>query len=1373
MSKYTIPFFILLLCSFFKAYGSRDEQKLYFRNIGIQQGLSHQMVNAIVKDSLGFVWVGTAEGLNRYDGTEFHVYRHDPGNPHSLSTSWINCLYITRDGSMFIGTEKGVNVYNPLKENFKKLSAKNDTRNLLGNLRIRCFCEDSKGYLWIGTLDGLIRLDRENGLISFHKLNHYDRDKMHNEICSLYEDAAGRLWIGTFDGLYCRENETGVFKPVPLCKENKTGNCLVSGLYSSPYDPSALYVAASGGLHVFNTETREEHLYNTHNSTIASNDIRAVILYDDHHLLAGTSLGLSVFDMTDRKFTNYSNSITDPVSLPTQIVRCLFQDDNGMVWIGTNYGIACCNRFRRPIDIHYINGMDAEEHTIRETVTDIAVIRDEIWLGTNNGLLRYSADMHLKQQYTTANSILPHNNIKRILIDRYGIMWIGTNNGVVYSDKSHRVFRRVDTGKDKFSFKYVYDIKEDNDGDMIVNISSGICFIRTERDTGGNVKQLHFTPIIIDNLVSSDNSDVPYFEPDRLDHVWIGTTSDGIFRYNKTHQTIVQYKNDPDEVSSLPSNRIYSIHTDTLNRTWIGTDMGLCRYRKETDNFEPIDIGSNLSVRSIVSDNANRIWVATSSWLIMFDYELNYKIVYDISQELKISDIEYNSNYIANDRIYLGGYGGFIVFRPQDIKVDIRRYPVRFTSFRLHNTPVLPDTEINGKIILDRSVTFSDRIRLRHDENFFRIDFALLNFASGTGNTYSYKLEGYDKEWITTDGEHSYASYSHIPPGRYTFLVHAANSDNIWSETPAHIDISIRPAWWSSPLAYAGYTLLFAAICMLTVYLVRIRMRLARELKLEIMRRETYKEINQTKMAFFTNISHEFKTPLTLILGPIETLLETATEGQRKMLLIMKQNAERLLRLISQIMDMRKIDTNQMKLCPSMGDIVSFGQEIYASFCDHARQRRIHYTFESHPSCIYMLFDRDKMEKIFYNLLSNAFKFTPDDGHIDLRVETGSCHGQEVVRITVSDTGCGIRTEDYPYIFDRFYQTDNVPHEQAEGSGIGLMLTKDYVKLHAGEIQVNSAPGSGSRFTVVLPCRNEFSAAQPAETQLTATGEEPVPPSPASASQLRKIVIVEDNEQMLDFMKTILEDTYEIYTASDGQKGLEEIRHTYPDLIISDLMMPRMDGFELCKLIKQDTLTSPIPFIMLTAKSNETDRAASYNCGADAFISKPFSVKTLTTRIEVLIDSRIKLQQLYRDRILWSPSDIQVESENDKFILKLIKVVEENLENPDFNIQALCENLDNSYQYVYRKVKALTGETINDFVRTIKLKRAAQYLCKGDLRISEILYKSGFNSHSYFTKCFKEHFGMTPKEYVEQFHNAPDGTCRNPEEKNNGPYLSR
>lgn len=849
--------------------------------------------------------------------------------------------------------------------------------------------------------------------------------------------------------------------------------------------------------------------------------LRAVIPYDDGHLLLAGSTGLSIFDTRTKDFKNYSNSLIDPASLPAQTITALLQDEKGMIWIGTTHGLTCCNRNRRPIDISYVNTTDKFGNTIRENVTDLVVLPEEIWIGTDNGLRLYTADMQLRRIFTTANSPLPHNNIKRLLLDRYGTMWIGTNNGVVYLDHARRNFHKVETGDRNFSFKYIYDIKEDNDGEIVVNISSGVCFIRAERDTAGEIQQLHFRPMYIDNLGSSDNSDVPYFEPDKQGNLWIGSISDGIFRYDKARRTFVQYKNDPDNPTSIVSDRIYTIHTDRLNRTWIGTDAGLCRYDPHTDGFERIETNTPLSVRTIISDDNNRLWIATGSQLVMFDYELNYKITYDISQELTMTDIEYNSACTANGRIYMGGYGGYINFSPREIKVDVTKYPIRLTSLEIHNARISPGEKVDNHVILDHSITLCDQLRLRHDENFFRINFALLNYAPKSENRYVYKLEGYDKEWIVTDGEHNYAFYSHIPPGKYTFLVKAVNSDEIWSENQERVEIAITPAWYRSDLAYILYMLLIAGLCGWGAYLVRIRMRLSRELKFEIMRRENDRLLNQAKTTFFTNISHEFKTPLSLILGPIEQLLDGSNERQRALLLTIRQNAERLLRLINQIMDMRKIDNHMMKVNLSMGDLAAFCEEIFDSFREHARERRIGYTFTSHPFCINMLFDRDKVEKMIYNLLSNAFKFTPDGGCISLEIDMPEIEKKSVVCISVSDTGCGIAPEDQNRIFDRYYQTSNTPHEQTEGSGIGLALTRNYAELLGGSIRVDSAPGKGSRFTVTLPCQNDISRLEPSEDmahnlETSGNGEGGRP----------KIVLVEDNQQMLEFLCSSLADRY-------------------------------------------------------------------------------------------------------------------------------------------------------------------------------------------------------------------------------------------------------
>ena len=508
--------------------------------------------------------------------------------------------------------------------------------------------------------------------------------------------------------------------------------------------------------------------------------------------------------------------------------------------------------------------------------------------------------------------------------------------------------------------------------------------------------------------------------------------------------------------------------------------------------------------------------------------------------------------------------------------------------------------------------------------------------------------------------------------------------------------------------------MLVAVVIVVAYNLTLTKMKLLSELRLEKLERMKTEELNQVKMRFFTNVSHEFKTPLSLILGPIESLGEQIRDKrQLEQLSLMRQNGERLLRLIDQIMDLRKFDNGKMKLNPSTGEFVSFVHRIYASFAYQAQRRGIDYDFEASEPELTFQFDSDKVEKVLYNLLSNAFKFTPDNGHIGITVSLRRSDEGRFAAVEVSDTGIGVTEADREHIFERFYQGSNPSFESIRGTGIGLMLAKDFVELHGGTT---------------------------AERQ----------PEAGSAERNPKVLIVEDNEDMRNFLRINLEEQYEIYTAHDGNDGWEQIRNIYPDLVVSDVMMPGMDGFELCRRSKAELLTCHIPFLLLTAKGDEENRAEGYSAGADGYIAKPFSIKTLRTRVNSLIEQRIKLRERYRQKLLTDPSEIQIESENDKFIDTLVKAIEQNIDNSEFGIQELCEISRYSYQQVYRKVKALTGESINEFIRTVRLKRAAQYLAQSDTRISEIMYSVGFNSHSYFTKCFREHFGLSPKEYAEK-----------------------
>lgn len=1325
---------------------------LHFNNLSFDAGLSDKLVFSIAQDQTGLMWFGTLDGLNRYDGYNFKIFRHDPGDPNSISASYINCVHVARNGALWLGTEKGLNLYDPDTETFIKYKADNDSLGLLNNLRIRCIYDDPNGVLWIGTLEGLIRLDLEKKYINYFVLMPNAFDRMANEIRTICGDRNGILWLGTFDGLYRFNPADNSFVRYDARKKlsNDQYNNLINGLYIAPQTPDLLYVGSSNGLVVMDIRNPGVPLktFRREDSNLADNDIKSILNYDENRLLLATANGLSLYDTRTGQIDSYGSSLLDGTSLPNNSLRTLFRDRQGVIWIGTDCGVAKLNLFRKKIDFTRLT--EGEGGHVRKTmVNDVYAGPDNsLWLTTNEGILRYDSTgkTAVCRRYGAAHGV-SHSIVKRIIRDSHGTMWFGTNDGIDYYDRATDRFIRAGYTNPDFSLKYIYDIKEDADHEIITNISSGLCFITPHYRPDGGIERLEYRIRLISDIINSDNCDIGYFDVDQEGNIWFQATQEGLFKYEKHEDRFILYKFRENDPHSLISNRIATIHVDRQGSVWVGTDRGLCRFDPATGQFERFenDLDLLVSIRTLTSDNQGRIWLATMNKLIMYNPADGNKIVCDLKQDLGIDEMAFNSFCTDKDgRIYMGGNGGFIRFHPDEILLNKAPAPVAITSFSLWNKEVQPGQKVGKRVVLKRSILNTRKIRLRYDENSFRFNFSLLNYASSVNNKYAYRLEGYDKEWQMTGGTQNYASYSNLSPGRYIFTVKASNPDNIWSEEQARVEIRILPPWWLSWWAYIIYLALVITIITIAYNLSITKIKLSSELKLEKFERMKMEELNQIKMRFFTNVSHEFKTPLSLILGPIETLTESVKDDrQRAQLSLMRQNGERLLRLIDQIMDLRKFDNGKITLNPSAGEFVTFVRQIYGSFIDHAQRRRIDYDFESSETEVNLQFDRDKVEKVLYNLLSNAFKFTADNGHIGVTVSLRRDNDRKFVSVEVADTGIGITAADREHIFERFYQGNNPSFESIHGTGIGLMLAKDFAELHGGTLTLESTPGKGSTFMFTLPLDSQ--TAQP-----SATAPATEQPDAEAAERKPKILIVEDNEDMQSFIRMNLEDQYEVYTAKDGTEGWDAIRNIYPDLVVSDLMMPGMDGFELCKRVKEDVLTCHIPFVLLTAKSDEENRAEGYSMGADGYISKPFRVKTLRTRVDMLIEQRSKLQERYRQKLLSDPSEINIESESDKFISNLVKVIEENMDNSEFGIRELCEISRYSYQQVYRKMKALTGESISEFIRTVRLKRAAQYLSQSSMRISEIMYSVGFNSHSYFTKCFREHFGISPKEYAEQ-----------------------
>lgn len=1314
-----------------------------FENVTTQNGLSSHYVRCIAQDKYGLMWFGTDEGLNRYDGSQFDIFRHTRSADSGLNSSWINCIYEDSEGNLWIGTEKGISIFDIEDGTLKVLSDELDTGNRFGTQRVFAFHEDREKAMWIGTSQGIIRYDR-----SGHKLEHFvlinnPNNTLGNEITSIVEDVRGNLWIGSFDGVWRYSADTKLFEPF-CANVNSSQNNYIESVYLHPDDPDHVYLATSTGFTIIDLDGRIISSYNMSNSKICDNDVCCIIKYDEDNLLLGTSNGLSLFNMSSRTFSTVEALSEYDVHLPSNYVRMFFEDQSGTIWVVTTMGLSKLDRNRKPVEISYIKSNSNEE-----LINDISRVEGYgFWLATQKGIMM--CDDKLKQTGRLGKlDGLTHDIIKRIHQDASGRIWVGTNNGLLYYDNAKKRFVNV-RGND-VTFKYIYDIKEDSEGRIVANIPNGICVITVPETPG---QGLLLEPVDLSQYLSQGNTGIPYLCVGHDNTLWLGTMNDGLIRWEGADGSIRQFN----EESGLASNRIYSLFADKENNIWIGTDLGLSIISSDTGevrNFED-DFYFSRSIRTITQDESGAMWIATANHLIKYSLETEERIVCSLQEQLGIRELTHNSVCSHDGYIYMSGNGFVLRFRPEEIAVNSVAPSAVISGFKLISTADedYPDTR-------EVYVTSKNEVRLKYNENSFRIIFTIPYYISSYSNTYQYMLENHDKTWSSTSGRNNWATYSNLKPGSYRFLVKGANSDGVSSEKVISFEIIITPPWYASSVAFILYFMI-GTILLLGIYImVQSRLSIRAELKEEQERNARIEKLNEMKMQFFTNISHEFRTPLSLIQGPVESLMGSIDDPvSLSQLNLIKQNGDRLQDLINQIMDLRKIESGRLTLNLTEMDVVLYTRQLVESFRAKAENRNISYEFDSETESLMMSLDQRKYEKILFNLISNAIKFTPDGGMItvNLRQIKDNSDGRKYIEVSVSDTGCGIRPENLPLVFERFYQESggHVPYESMKGSGIGLVIAKDYVELHEGSISVSSVLGEGSTFRFCIPVDLKADVVEVEEKASVEEEPKVVTTSHTNASR-PKIAVVEDDQDMLHFLRMILDTHYDVYTATDGRQGLEMIMEVFPDIILTDLMMNGMNGLELCKKVRDNALTSHIPIVILTANTSDDIHQQAYETGADSYLTKPFSVRTLQTRLNAILDNRLKLQDRYKKEFLTSPSELVIDSQEDKFIRQLVKIVEDNMSDPDFGIQQLCAEIRYPYQQVYRKIKMLTGESLNEFIRNIRLKRAAQYLSSTDLRVSEVMYKVGFNSHSYFTKCYKEYFGVPPTEhYSARNHNETE-----------------
>jgi signal transduction histidine kinase/ligand-binding sensor domain-containing protein/DNA-binding response OmpR family regulator len=1372
---------------------------LIFEHITVDDGLPENSVRAILQDHIGFMWFGTQNGLVKYDGYEMTVYQQNPDDSSSFTGRIIYSLYEDVTGDIWIGTwDDGLHKFDRATKTFRRFKAPQfrseiyDTLNTIQSNQVTAISGGQESNeLWISTWGGgLSRLDIRNLSFKHYQNNPDDSTSIPSDLlCDIHSDGEGNIWIAASRG--------GLVKFVPQKEEftlYKPAHDKENNGFDDPYTIcedrfGALWIGTIGsGVFKFDrkSETFRHYQHDPDNPNSLSHNEVYSICEDQSGLIwiATWGGGLNVFDREKDHFRRYPYNFRDPNSVSSNRTWSIFEDQTGVLWVGTHGGglnkmDRGKQRFRRyehePNNPNSLS--DNEVYSICEDQSGI------VWVGTHSrGLTKFTpqsekapAKTFRHYQHDPANpNSLSDNQVRSIYEDRQGTLWIGTNDeGLNRFDKKKNRFKRYrhDPGNPhSLGSNWVRAIYEDR---------LGILWIGTF--LGGLNRYDPATEIFTRFRVGKENQILKIFE-DHFGTLWIGTNGDGLQQFDREKESFTAHGLDEFQF-------VNTIYEDNSGNLWIGTFLrGLYLFDRDNSRFINFDEKKGLinnTIMGILEGEDGNLWISTLKGISRFDPRKRSFKNFSNQDGLQAPYYWGVCKSQFTGEMFFGGQKGLTVFHPDSVKDNPYPPQVAITEFKLFNEPVKP-----GAVSpLKEAITITREIRLAYWQNDISLGFAALHFNNSQKNEYAYFLENYEDDWRYVGNQRS-ATYTNLDPGEYTFRVKGSNNDGVWNEEGASLKIIITPPWWNTWWAYFIYAVLILG----TLYGLRryelSRQRLKHNLELEYVEAEKLKEVDRMKSRFFANISHEFRAPLTLIQGPVEELLSgefkgNVTEQYQRIL----RNTRRLLRLVNQLLDISRLEAGRVKLYAQPLDIVALTRQLTMAFESLASVRNIQLKFAAQEQPLTVYIDREKYEKIIINLLSNAIKFTGEGGFVEVAVNSGSqttsatatvtatsLPHSEFVEITVRDTGIGISAEHLPHIFDRFYQVDDSAVLEHSGTGIGLALTKELVELHHGEISVESEPGKGTEFTVRLPLGKEhLQAEEIADTgyQMPDTGYQkpdavysletvdvdlsgirdqasgihsqslnrPITKSP-------NILIVEDNPDMRAYIRDHLKNTYRISEAEDGLAGFAAATDLMPDLIISDVMMPNLDGYQLCEKLKNDERTSHIPVILLTAKSSGESKMEGLELGADDYLIKPFDARELQVRVKNLIEQRRKLRERFASIIKIEPKDLTVTPKDAEFLQRAIDIVEANMNNEEFSVERFGREIGLSRSQLRRKITALTDFSPTDFILSLRLKRAARLLQQQAGTVSEIAYEVGFNNLSYFARAFKKQFGHTPSEFV-------------------------
>lgn len=1335
--------FVALLCP--HSLQANYFENIRFSSLTIQQNLSHNGINSIIEDYKGYIWIGTRNGLNKYDGLLTSHYFTINNDSTSINHNFIKKLYEDKNHNLWIGTENGICRYNREKDLFVRYSIDGKLDYVVNEI-----IQTKKGDLVISSSKGYYIYQPEtNSFISFKAFR--EPANIANDIT---EDSKGILWIATSKGVRCLN--TGNNMVEDLLPESEYSTELKTRPVHSIFidKKGVIWFGGWSGLYKYNPSTAQitkPLLSMTQKSGI----VRCIATDDYENLWIGSENGIYIISNDGMNIRHISQGIGDTSRINDNAVYAIRKDRNGNMWIGSYFG-GVNILFKQITNFScYFYGY-SDRHLSGKAVRQIIEGDNQsLWIATEDGGLNYlDREMKTFRHYQKKTDAIPLNyhNVHTLLKTKKGDLWIGTFSGGVnkYNLNTKRMEYLSCMKKNKES-SLIFCLAEDSDNDIWIGTADGLFFVKNGEQTPQLLDKKELSNAFIYALAHDGST------------IWIGTRRDGLFKYDKSNGLLTKI-----ESENASQDFVTSIYIDQERQLWVGTNGGGIRHynplQKKFSTYTNADGLSSNSIMGIVQDDDKNRWISTDHGLCRFDNKTKQFSTYTINDGLPINQFNFCSAFKASDgELYFGTINGMISFYPQNISRTRDKLPIEITEFKIKGKEVRVDASGSP---LSSPISETPKIVLTHEESsLFGFSFTALNFSHTESIQYAIKMEGADKEWQKIGNQHQIL-FSNLPHGNYRLKIKASYDGVTWDEQNMRsLDITILAPWYHTWCAYILYAVTSCGLVLVILLMLWGKMKMKQQIRQEQLTKGHAEEMNKQKMNFFTNISHDLKTPLTLILGPLQKIREdkNVDSKTKESLRLVMQNAQRMRNLVDELLMLSKIEMGHINKTLQKGDILDFTDRICDIFRLFASNNGVNFIVNIIGKHTPVYFSSLNIERILYNLLSNAFKFTPAEGTIQLTAQIVEKEGKKLFCITVKDTGVGIPEHLKQKIFDNYYSGG--VHNREESTGIGLALTKSLIELHHGSISVESTKQLGSTFHVELSVdRNDYTDEEVSEISIendSSINESYILEKNNFLEQARKevlqdrdkrfsILIVEDNNELSEFLKQIFVEEYDVLTAYNGKEGYKMAHEKMPDIIISDVMMPEMNGYEMSRSLKSNIATSHIPIVLLTARVQDSDKIEGFESGADAYIEKPFNFQRLELQVKNMINTRCSNIQRFKNDSEIDIAPLLTQSPKDEeFLNKVMNLTLQNMSNENFYIKDITDEMGMSRSLLHIKMKNLTGFSTTEFIRNIKMKEAREKLLSG-MNVSETSFAVGISDPNYFSKCFKKQFGQTPSEFIKQ-----------------------